>query len=200
MVDDGRKDHVYRIFNAGDRGVDFHIRAGWRFEGGGDSRKILDLTGTSALVESFYIACFTNLQGRVQEDLNEVFLPNDAAGQGTDLVGGANKGADGDHAGFDQQLGDFGDAPDVLEPVVFAESQVVVDAGSYVIPIQDLAKEPVKKEFLLQVGSQGGFSRPGKSGEPDHFGALPQDLLFHLPVINPVKYGVDIFCQNIFID
>ena len=197
MVDDGIKDDVYGVFNAGDRGVDFHIRVSRSFERGGDPRKILDLTGTCPLVEPFYIARFANFQGRVEEDLNEVFFPDDAAGQGTYFVGGTNEGADGDHPGVYKQLGYLGDAPYVFKAVFFAESQVVIDAGPDVIPVQYLAKEAPEEELLLQVRGQGGFSRPGQPGEPYNFGTLPQDLFFHLPVIDPVKYGVDILCQII---
>ena len=150
-VDDGIEDDVHRILDAGNRGVDFHIGVLRCFERGGDPRKVLDFTCTCPFVEALYIARFTYRQGWVEEDLDEVFLPDDLAGHVTDLVGGTDEGADGDHPGIDEQLGDLCNAPDILQPVFFAEAQVVINPGTDVIPVQHLAEEPVKEEFLLQV-------------------------------------------------
>ena len=63
------------------------------------------------------------------------------------------------HSRIDQQLGDLSDAPDVLQPVLRAESQVVVDPGPDVVPVQHLAEEPAEKQFFFQVGCQGGLAR-----------------------------------------
>ena len=86
---------------------------------------------------------------------------------GRDERGDCNGGAVG------EELGDFGDAADVLIAVFFGEAQVFVKAEADVVAVQAVSVDStVVKELVLELDGNGGFARRGEAGKPDGQAAL----------------------------
>lgn len=86
---------------------------------------------------------------------------------GRDERGDCNGGAVG------EELGDFGDAADVLIAVFFGEAQVFVKAEADVVTVEAVGVDAaVTEELVLEFDGDGGFARRGEAGKPDCEAAL----------------------------
>ena len=79
----------------------------------------------------------------------------------TDEAGDGNGGAVGEEPGH------FGDAPDVLVAVAFAEAEVLVEAEADVVAVEPVGGQVEVQQVLLQCGRDGRFARAAEAGEPD---------------------------------
>lgn len=79
----------------------------------------------------------------------------------------ADEARDGDAGAVGEELGDLGDAPDVLRALGGREAEVAVQAEADVVAVEAVGREGVPQEVLLEGGGDGGFARGGEAGEPD---------------------------------
>ena len=74
---------------------------------------------------------------------------------------------DGDGGTVSEQLGDFGDAADILRAIGGGEAQVAVEAEADVVTVETVSGEGVLEEMLLEGYGYSGLSGGGEAGEPD---------------------------------
>ena len=147
---------------------------------GRNTRKLLDLTSSSLLVEALGIALLSHLEGNVDKHLNEGDgLVAAALGLGVQCASrvavgavGRDEGGDGDGGGVGEELGDLGDAADVFVAVLFGEAQVLVEAEADVVAVEAVGGQTQMQEVLLKRSGYGGFARGGEAGEPEGEAAL----------------------------
>src|SRR5215467_1419612 len=90
------------------------------------AREILDLAESRLGIQSLRIAPGAFLEGRINEDLDELAACDEVANH---LPLGAvwrNERADHDQTGVDHELGDLSGPSDVLDPVGFGEAEIAV--------------------------------------------------------------------------
>ena len=66
-------------------------------------------------------------------------------------------------------------AADILYTVFGREAQVVVDAATDVVSVQDAAQKSPLLQFTFQGDSDGAFPRTAQSGEPYHDAMLMEE-------------------------
>src|SRR3569832_1245563 len=93
-----------------------------------DTSEVLDLAAQGACVKALRIAPCAFLERRIDEHFDELALghqvPHLAALGGE----GRDEGDDDDQTGIGHQLGDFGDAADVLDAIRIGEAEIAVEA------------------------------------------------------------------------
>lgn len=142
-----------------------------------NTRELLDLAGSSLLVQSLGIPLLSDLNRHLDVYLDElnlallvllVQLPRHLA----ILLVRADETRQGDGRGVGEELGHLGDTADVLVAVGFGEAQVLVQAETDVVAVEAVGGETQVQEVLFQGGSNRGFARCGKAREPDGKPAL----------------------------
>ena len=81
---------------------------------------------------------------------------------------GRDERGDCDGGAVGEELGDFGDAADVLIAVFFGEAQVFVKAEADVVTVEAVGVDAaVTEELVPKFDGDGGFARRGEAGKPD---------------------------------
>lgn len=151
---------------------------------GADTGEVRNLTGTGLLVETLGVTLLGDLDGDVDEDLDEGdgFLITAGRG-GVDVTGdlavsleGGDEGSEGDGRRVGKELGNFADAADVLNAVLVAEAQVLVQAETDIVAIETVGSQAQVQEVLLQGGSNGRLARSGQTSEPEGEALLLAEL------------------------
>ncbi len=138
-----------------------------------DAGEVLQLAGAGLLVEALHVARLGHRQRRVDEDLDELAVaPAARAPCRRSARNGEMKRDQHDQAGVDHQLGDLGDAADVLDPVVVGEAQVLVEAVADVVAVEQVGVAAVGVQPLLHQVGDGRLARAREAGEPDHAAVL----------------------------
>ena len=143
-------------------------------------------------IETLDIARLAHLEGRGHVDFLEVVGADDVAREPAQLLGGTDKGGQGDDAGVDEELGHLGNAADVFPAVLRAEAEVGVDAGTDVVAVEQAAQEATAVQLALQGHGQGALAGTAQAGEPEHHAALAQQTLLVGAREHTVEYGVDV--------
>lgn len=159
--------------------------------GGADAGELLYLAGAGLLVEALGIALLGDGDGDVDVDLDEgqgLVVGAAGAGGGVQLAGdlavglvGRDEGGQGNGAGVGEQLGDLGDAANVLVAVLFAEAQVLVEAEADVVAVEAVGGQAEVQQVLLEGGGDGRLARGAQAGEPDGHAALLAELIALAP-------------------
>jgi hypothetical protein len=89
----------------------------------------------------------------------------------------ADEARDGNGAAIGEELGDLGDATDVLFAVLRTEAKVFVQAETDVIAVEAVGGEVIglAEEGLFQGDGDGGFAGRGEAGEPYCEALLPAE-------------------------
>ena len=150
-----------------------NLRVGRCLVRSGDTSELLNNTLTSLLVQTLGVTLLGNLNGDINIDLDERQTGLLAGGNGlVQLTGsvtvGRDERSDGDGVGVGEQLGNLGNATDVLVPVGLAESEVLVQSEADVVAIQTVGVDTaVADELVLELDGEGGLAGGGESGQPD---------------------------------
>lgn len=150
-----------------------------------DASELLDLASAGLLVKALGVALLSNLEGHVDEDLDEGDgLVAVLVGLGVQLARkvavsavGRDEGGDGDGGRVGEELGDLADAADVLVAVGLGEAQVLVEAEAHVVAVEAVGGEAQVQEVLLERGGHGGLAGGGEAGQPDCEAALAAQLV-----------------------
>jgi hypothetical protein len=125
-----------------------------------DTSELLNNTLTSLLVQTLGVTLLGHLNGDINIDLDERQTGLLAgrgnlvqlAGSVTILPVGRDEGSNGDGVGVGEQLGDLGNAADVLVAVGLAESKVLVQSEADVVAVQAVGVDTaVADELVLQL-------------------------------------------------
>ena len=141
-----------------------------------DPRKLRDLALPRLLVQALRISLLRDLDRHVDPDLDErhallaawplrlVQLPRQVAVRTV----WADEARDGDGAAIREELGDLGDAPDVLFAVFRAEAQVFVQAEADIVAVQAVGGEVIGRaeKGLFERDGDGRFAGRREAGEP----------------------------------
>lgn len=141
----------------------------------GNASKVLDLARPCLLVQSLGVALLGHLDWDVDIDLDKsqgcvVALAAALMQVTRDLAVGNVRGdeaGEGNGAAVGKQLGDLGDAADVLVAVLLGETQVLVQAEANIVAVEAVGGEPEVQQVLLEGGGDGGLARCRQAGEPD---------------------------------
>lgn len=153
-----------------------NLRVGRCLIRGGDTSELLNNTLTSLLVQTLGVTLLSNLNGDINIDLDERQTGLLAGGSSlvqltgsvTILAVGRDERSDGDGVGVGEQLGNLGNATDVLVTVGLAESEVLVQSEADVIAVQTVGVDTaVADELVLELDGEGGLAGGGESGQPD---------------------------------
>ena len=87
--------------------------------------------------------------------------------KGTYLAEGGDKGDEADDSGVGEELRDLSDSSDVLLSIGEGESEILVEAVSDVVAIEDVGRDTLGDEMLLELHGDGGFTGSGETSEPD---------------------------------
>src|SRR5215469_1176170 len=98
--------------------------------------EVLDLAGTRLAVQSLGIALLADLDGRVQEHLDELARLQELTHQPPISAERRDKGGDHNHPGVHKQTRYLTDATDVLHARLIAEAQILVEPVAHVVAIQ----------------------------------------------------------------
>lgn len=140
-----------------------------------DTSKVLDLASPGLLVQTLGVTLLGDLNGDIDVDLDKgqgriaagaALLVQVARDLAVGLVR-ADEAGDGDGAAVGEQLGDLGDAANVLVAVLLGEAEVLVQAEAHVVAVEAVGGHAQVQEVLLQGGGDGGFARGGEACEPD---------------------------------
>jgi hypothetical protein len=127
--------------------VDFRVFGGLvRVRNAGE---VLDDTLSGLLIKTLHVAGFADFEGSANVDFSEVetSILVDLTGEVSARRVGGNEGNKDDLAGHREQLGDLGNAADVLGSVLVREAEALVEARADHVTIED--------EDLLVVTNQG---------------------------------------------
>ena len=64
-------------------------------------------------------------------------------------------------------LAHLGNPPDILPPVLFAETQILIQAEADVVAIESVGGQAVVEEVLLERDGDSGFAAGREAGEPE---------------------------------
>lgn len=142
-----------------------------------DARELGDLALASLLVQALGVALLGLLDRDVDPDLDEGNAGLAAGSLGlvqlTCQVAvrsvGRDEAGDGDSGAVGEELGDLGDAADVLLAVLGAEAKVLVEAEADVVAVETVGVQVDRftKKRLFERDGNGGLARGGEAGEPD---------------------------------
>ena len=137
-----------------------NLRVGRRLIRSRDTSELLNNTLASLLVQTLRVTLLGHLNGDINIDLDERQTGLLAgrgnlvqlAGSVTILPVGRDEGSNGDGVGVGEQLGDLGNAADVLVAVGLAESKVLVQSEADVVAVQAVGVDTtVADELVLQL-------------------------------------------------
>ena len=106
-----------------------------------NARKLFYLAPACLGIQALYIAPFTLFKRCADIHFQEIILADNGLGHLAKLVVGADKGGNRDDATIDKQLAHLGNTADVLHTVGGRKAQVVVDATTDVVAIQNAAEQ-----------------------------------------------------------
>ena len=122
-----------------------------------DARKVLDLASACLLVESLGIARLGDFQGAMDKHFEKgkttfsVDFPRCIPASSVR----AYEGRDGDGAAVVEEGSNFGNAAQVLLPILCAESETCVETKANVIAIQTVCKNAHLQQAVLEGGPHG---------------------------------------------
>ena len=111
------------------------------FEGGRNTREVFYLATACLGIEAFHIATLALFNRSRNVDFLEVVGTDDVGSHLSQFLGGTDEGSNGDDARVDKKFGHFGNASDVFLAVVGRKSQVGIDAATYVVAVENAAKQ-----------------------------------------------------------
>jgi hypothetical protein len=152
-------------------GVDVEVGALGGLIGVRDTSELGDNAGASLGVESLDVTTFANLEGGGDVAFVEVKTSFFVEGLGEIAVlrVGADEGDKDDLAGHVEELGDFGNAADVLGTVLRGETEALVEASADNVAVKDehlVGIADLLVEGLLEGLGEGGLSSAGEASEP----------------------------------
>ncbi len=162
-------------------GVDHQFGLLGRLVGIVDAGKALDLSGAGFFVEPLGIALFTNRQGRVAENLEEVARPHRLPSDVAIFQIGADERGEGNDSGIHKQLAHLADAADVFLAIFGTEAQILVQAVANVVAVQHISQVATLNQGVLQGVCNGALARPAQPGKPDERPVLIKKRLARLP-------------------
>lgn len=139
-------------------------------------RKVLDLASPRLLIQALGVALLRDLNGDIDIHLDECKrrIAALAAAVGVQVARDLavsnvrrDEAGQGDGGAVGEQLGDLGDAADVLVAVRLREAQVLVEPEAHVIAVEPVRRVAQVQEVLLERGRDGGLARGGQAREPD---------------------------------
>lgn len=153
--------------------------------GGGDASEVGDLTSARLGVEALGVALLGDGEGNVNVDLDEgdglvallARLGVEVAGNLTVGAVGGDEGGDGDGGGVGEELGDLGNAADVLVAVLLGEAQVLVEPEADVVAVEAVGVDAELQQVLLEGCGDGGLARGRETGQPQGEAALAVELV-----------------------
>ncbi len=163
-----RHDGLGGVLGRGGVGVDVHLGRLGRLVGRVDAGEVGELAAPRLGVEALDVARLGDLERRVDEHLDELALADAARGPSARSArNGEMNDDEHDQAGVDHQLGDLGDAADVLDPVGVGEAEVLVEPVADVVAVEQVgvARRAACSLLLDQVGD-GRLAGAGQAGEP----------------------------------
>ena len=112
-----------------------YFRINGRFIGAIDSREILDLAAPRFGIEAFDIAFFANRERRINEDFEKLTFRKKAPRQRSVIFKRRNERHKYDEARIHHELGHFGHAADIFNPICFGKAKIFVEAMTNIIAI-----------------------------------------------------------------
>lgn len=173
-------------------GVDDEIGPVGLFESGVFSGELLYLACLHFRVKPFGIAFGAGFEGGFYVDFEEVFVADDIAGELSELVVRGNERGYYDGPGFSEELGDFGNAPDVFESVLVGESEILIESAADVVAVENFDEAAVGVELTLKQVGEGALTGPAETIHPNDAAALPQQFLLCFTGKHFVEDGVDV--------
>lgn len=137
-----------------------NLRVGRRLIRSRDTSELLNNTLASLLVQTLGVTLLGHLNGDINIDLDERQTGLLAGGGNlVQLTGsvtifavGRDEGSNGDGVGVREQLGDLGNAADVLVAIGLAESKVLVQSEADVVAVQAVGvNAAVADELVLEL-------------------------------------------------
>ncbi len=146
-------DRLGRLLGRVLRRVDVDLGTLRRFVRRIDAGEVLELATTGLLVQPLNVAVFGDRQWRIDVNLVELARLEQAARHAALGPERRDERHHHDEARIGHQLADFGDSPDVLDPVRIREAQVTVQAVADVVAVEQVGVLAEGEQALLdQVG------------------------------------------------
>lgn len=147
--------------------------------------EILDLTSASLLVKTLGITLLGNFEGHINVDFDEGdWLIATLCGLLVQITGdlairsvGRDKRGNGDGRRVGEELGDFGDAANVLVSVSLGEAKVLVQSEADIVAVETVGSDAEVKEMLLKRSGDSGLARSRETSQPDGETALATGLV-----------------------
>ena len=130
----------------------------WGLEGAVLAGEVFDLAASGFGIESFYVPFFKGFVGGFDVGLEEVFLADDSPCEIAEFAAGCDRGDEDDHAVFHKNFGGLCDPADVFQAVVIGKSEIGIEAGAQIVPIQDDSETPLLMEDAFRCIGDGGFA------------------------------------------
>lgn len=147
--------------------LDMDLGAIRRLIGGRNAGKLLNDTLTGLLVQALGVALLGHLDRHIDVDLDKGQtgvlagggdLVQTAGGVAVGLVG-RDEGGDGDGGAVGEELGDLGDAADVLVAVLLAEAEVFVETEAHVVAVEAVGGDAaLAEQLVLEFDGDGRFA------------------------------------------
>ena len=126
-----------------------------------------------AFVEALRVALLGHRERRVDEDLEELALREQLARHPPLGAERRDERDEHDQAGVDHQLGDLGDAADVLDPVGVGEAEVLVEPVADVVAVEQVGVAAQRVQLLLDQVGDRRLAGAREAREPEHAGRWP---------------------------
>ena len=121
-----------------------------RFVGRIDAGEVLQRAAERPRVEPLGVAPGAFLEGRVDEDLDELALGHQFARHAPLGAERRDEGNDDDQPGVGHQPRHFGDAADVLDAVLVGEAEIAVQPMANIVAVQDVGVAAGSVQLLLE--------------------------------------------------
>ena len=149
LLDDPIRQSLGRFLS----GIESELRRLGRFIWLIDTGEVLDLAGQRSLVQALRIAGDNRFQRRLNEDLQELAFRRSVTSQPSFGSEWRDERAEHDEAGVCHQPRHFADAPNVLDPIGGGEAQILVEAVTNVVAVEQRGVHaPRVKLGLNQIG------------------------------------------------
>ena len=151
--------------------------------------------GARFFVQAFGVACFTHVDGYIDQDLDEgqAGLAMNLPDQVAVLAVGANEAGERNHAGIGEESGDLADAADILLTVGRGKTQIPVQAVADIVAVEHIGQLTAFDQGMLEGESDGALAGTAESGEPDGCPILGEQFLPVLALDVPFVPG-DVGC------
>ncbi|KAE8325541.1 hypothetical protein BDV39DRAFT_194337 [Aspergillus sergii] len=156
--------------------MDMHLRLFRFLVRSTDTGELRNLTRPGQLIKTLGVTLLGNLNGDIDEDLNEG--QTGLLTRGGDFVQfargvtvctvGRDERGDGNGGAVGEELGNLCNPTDVLVAVLFAKTEVLVESEADVVTVETVGVDtPVSEELVLELNGNGRLARGGETGEPD---------------------------------